>query len=81
MVKNHTEYLNFSDNSFGILDFSYLIKANTVLTKPLEDSPYLKNFFIDFGTLCWKNGLELSVESLYLKLKTQDNLHFAKDAA
>ncbi len=73
--------LYFSDNSFGILDFSYLLKASTVLTKPLEDTTYFQQFFIDFGALCWKNGLELSAESLYLKLKQQGNLHLAQDVA
>ncbi|MGE4420264.1 MAG: DUF2442 domain-containing protein [Sulfurimonas sp.] len=81
LYEDYKVKLYFSDNSFGILDFSYLLKANTVLTKPLEDSTYFKKFFIDFGALCWKNGLELSAESLYLKLKNQGNLHFAKDVA
>ena len=81
----HTEAykikLYFSDNSFGIYDFAYLLKANTVLTKPLEDKTYFNQFFIDFGALCWKNGLELSAESLHLKLKQEGNLHFLQDVA
>jgi hypothetical protein len=73
--------LYFSDNSYGIIDFSYLLKADTVLTNPLKDELYFKQFFIDFGALCWKNGLELSAESLHLKLKQQGNLSSSEDVA
>ncbi len=73
--------LYFSDNSFGICDFSYLLEKNTILTKPLKDRTYFKQFFIDFGALCWKNGLELSAESLHLKLKQEGSLHLVKNAA
>lgn len=67
-VDKYNLELHFSDNSFGVIDFSYLISKNTSLTNPLKDIEYFKNNFIDFGALCWKNGLELSAESLYEKL-------------
>lgn len=67
-VDKYNLELHFSDNSFGVVDFSYLISKNTSLTNPLKDIEYFKNNFIDFGALCWKNGLELSAESLYEKL-------------
>ncbi len=81
LLEGYKVKLYFSDNSFGVFDFSYLLKANTVLTKPLEDKVYFEQFFIDFGALCWKNGLEISAESLHLKLKEQGNLHFSEDVA
>ena len=67
-VDKYNLELHFSDNSFGVIDLSYLISKNTSLTNPLKDIEYFKNNFIDFGALCWKNGLELSAESLYEKL-------------
>ena len=60
--------LHFSDDSYGVIDFSYLLNKNTVLTNKLKDIQYFKNNFIDFGALCWKNGLELSAQSLHKKL-------------
>jgi hypothetical protein len=66
---NYTIKLRFSDRSYGTMDFSYLLEKNTVLTEPLKDSDYFKGFFLDFGALCWKNGLEFSAESLRIKLK------------
>ena len=73
--------LYFSDDTYGVMDFSYLLAANTVLTQPLEDESYFKQFFIDFGALCWKNGLELSAESLYLKLKKKGTLFVSENVA
>lgn len=73
--------LFFSDATYSILDFSYLIEAKTVLTNPLLESSYFQSCFIDFGALCWKNGLELSAESLYLKSKELKALHSVQDVA
>lgn len=73
--------LYFSDGSMGLIDFSYLLETKTVLTLPLEDQSYFQGCFIDFGALCWKNGLELSAESLYLKLKTKGALQSSQEVA
>lgn len=71
---NYNFKLNFSDNSYGIVDFSYLIEKNSSLTKQLRDIEYFKSAFIDFGALCWKNSLELSAESLHKKLQDSGKL-------
>ena len=73
--------LHFSDNSFGTLDFTYVLNKNTSLTNQLKDIKYFKNNFIDFGALCWKNGLEFSAESLQNKLINLNLLVKSKDVA
>jgi len=73
--------LYFSDETYGTMDFSYLLDAKTVLTIPLEEFDYFQSCFIDFGALCWKNGLELSAESLYRKLKEKNELHCDREVA
>jgi len=70
-IAEHRLELHFSDSSYGVLDFSDLLNKKTVLTIPLEDNEYFKSCFIDFGALCWKNGLEFSADSLQYKLKDQ----------
>jgi len=83
-IKKMTGYkleLHFSDGSYGALDFQDILHAKTVLTIPLEDKEYFSAFFIDFGALCWKNGLEFSAESLQLKLKEHELLIIRKDVA
>ena len=62
---DHRIRLRFSDGSIAECDFSYLLKKGTVLTEPLKDPEYFKSFFLELGALGWKNGLELSPESLY----------------
>ena len=73
--------LHFSNNSYGVIDFKYLLDKNTSLTNQLKDIAYFKNNFIDFGALCWKNGLEFSAESLYEKLVDLDTLIKSEDVA
>jgi len=73
--------LSFSDETHGILDFSYIFNKKTALTIPLEDKKNFQNFFLDFGALCWKNGLEFSAESLYLKLKDKKLLRQSSNVA
>ncbi|AOO66767.1 DUF2442 domain-containing protein [Sulfurospirillum halorespirans] len=78
---NYTLKLYFSDNSSGILDFTYMVKTQSSLTKPLESLDYFQACFIDFGALCWKNGLELSAESLYRKCKENGTFHINQASA
>ena len=80
-VKSYEIKLKFSDNTFGILDFSYLQDIQTILTNPLKEKEYFKSFFIDFGALCWKNGLEFSAESLQRKLISNNSLKQRENAA
>ena len=60
--------LEFSDGSVGAYDVSPLLERDTELTRPLSDLEYLRRFFIDFGALCWPNGLELSPGAIHRRL-------------
>lgn len=73
--------LFFSDGCSGDFDVQPLIDRSTVMVKPLEDDVFFQDFFIELGALCWKNGFELSPESLYQKLSAQDLLKFKQVAA
>ncbi len=74
-LNDYVVKLEFSDNSFSNFDFSYLLEKNTELTNPLKDLDYFKSFFLELGAICWKNGLELSPESLYQKAKITNKLY------
>ncbi len=80
-IDDYNLELHFSNDSYGVIDFSYLLEKNTSLTNKLKDIEYFKNNFIDFGALCWKNGLELSAESLYKKLLDLNRLVKSSDVA
>ena len=80
-IAGYTIRLEFSDHYFSEVDFSYLLSKNTALTDPLKDKTYFKDFFLEMGALCWKNGLELSPSSLYYKAKESGRLHKGEVAA
>jgi len=80
-LEEHNIKLYFSDGMVGVIDFSYLLEAKTSLTIALEDLDFFKSCFIDFGALCWKNGLEFSAESLYRKLQDKNGLYSSQDVA
>jgi hypothetical protein len=83
-AKHISEYKiepNFSDETHGVLDFSYIFDKKTALTIPLENSKNFQNFFLDFGALCFKNGLEFCAESLQIKLKNANLLHSSANVA
>jgi hypothetical protein len=73
--------LYFSDNSYGDYDFQPLIDRQTELVTPLNDEQYFKQFFLELGALCWRNGLELSPGNIHRKLEEQQKLHYESKVA
>ncbi|WP_404356352.1 hypothetical protein [Methylotuvimicrobium sp. KM1] len=71
----------FSDQSFGDYDLQGLLDKRTELLIPLQDDNYFKQFYLELGALCWKNGLELSPANIHIKLKQQGKLQFDLKAA
>ncbi len=57
--------LIFSDGKEGTFDGRALLLRSGTLLEPLRDENYFQRFFLDIGTLCWPNGLELSPSRLY----------------
>jgi hypothetical protein len=71
----HAEYVRdfvlrvvFSDQSSGDYDLAPVLARDTALTRPLRQSDYFKRFFLELGALSWPNGLELSPETIRLRL-------------
>ena len=79
-LDNYRIELHFSDYTYGVLDFSWLLDINTQLTRPLHQQEYFKTFFLDYGALCWKNSLEFSAESLQQRL-IQNKALFKEESA
>jgi hypothetical protein len=68
--------LYFSDDSFGDYDLQPLVGRQAELVLPLNDDAYFKQFFLELGALCWRNGLELCPDSIHQKLVDQNQLHY-----
>ena len=80
-IKEYIVRLEFSNDSYADYDFSYLLSKKSVLTEPLRDKEYFKSFFLELGAICWKNGLELSPESIYEKTRVSGELCLDEDVA
>jgi hypothetical protein len=71
----------FSDHSWGDYDLQPLIDRQTELTLPLNDEAFFQQFFLELGALCWRNGLELSPDSIHKKLEECQQLHYETKVA
>jgi hypothetical protein len=80
-VQQRVLRLSFSDNSYGDYDLQPLINRQTELVMPLNDESYFKQFFLELGALCWRNGLELSSGNIHRKLAEQQQLHYESKVA
>ncbi len=80
-IDGHRIKLYFSDHTMADVDFSYLLSKDTSLTNALKDKCYFKDFFLELGALCWKNGLSFSPTSLYKKAKESGKLRESEEAA
>jgi len=80
-IENYVIALEFSDEKYTHYDFSSLTQKEGSLVEPLKDESYFKEFFLELGAICWKNGLELSPHSLYQKSKDAGSLFEANSAA
>ena len=63
-------YLQFEDGLEGEIDISSIVPFNGVF-EALKDKNYFNKVRVnsDIGTICWKNGADLSPECLYKKIK------------
>jgi hypothetical protein len=80
-IQDRVLRLHFSDNSYGDYDLQPLIDRQTELVMPLIDESYFKQFFLELGALCWRNGLELSPGNIHKKLAEQQQLQGKTKAA
>ena len=67
--------VHFSDRSWGEYDLLPLIERQSELTNVLQDDAFFKQFYLEMGALCWRNGLELSPGNIHRKLQEQQLLH------
>ena len=74
-LHDKTIQVHFSDHSWGDYDLLPLLERQSELTKVLQDDAFFKQFYLEMGALCWRNGLELSPGNIHRKLQEQQLLH------
>jgi hypothetical protein len=77
----HRLRLSFSDGNDGVFDATGMLQQDGSLLAPLRDPSYFKGCFLEFGALCWKNGLELSPAALHRQLQSSGQLSPSRIAA
>ncbi len=73
--------LRFSDDTAGDYDMKPTLEGSGSLLGPLRDEGYFNGFFLDYGALCWKNGLELAPAMIHQRLEEAGGLYRAEKAA
>lgn len=68
-LHDHLIAVAFSDGSGGEYDLAPLIARKTTLTQPLANPDFFKDFFLELGARCWRNGFELSPAAVYRELE------------
>lgn len=80
LIADYVIRLEFSDGTAGNCDLSDLVGRDAEMVRSLTDPAFFADFFLEFGALCWSNGLELSASSLYRKLSDHGELQRANAA-
>lgn len=56
-------HLTFNDLSERTIDFRPWLEGPVF--EPLKDPKYFREFFVDGGTVAWRNGADIAPETLY----------------
>jgi len=66
--KDYKLLLTFIDNELRVFDMKPYIDRSSFF-KQLEDEQYFKTVRVSLGSIQWKNGQDLSPDTLYIKSK------------
>src|SRR5262249_32860693 len=62
-------WIEFSDDSAGERDFSFLTAEVGPMIEPLKDPAYFGRVFVENGVLTWPNGFDLDPIALHDEMK------------
>jgi hypothetical protein len=65
VLSDYKLLLKFDSKEQRIFDVTPYLEYEVF--NPLKDNNEFNNIYIDFGTVCWKCGADLSRDTLYLK--------------
>ena len=59
--------LSFNDGVSGVVDFAEWLEGPVF--EPLKDRGYFSSFFLEGGTVAWRNGADIAPETLHARAK------------
>ena len=77
---DHRLRIEFSDDTIGERDFSFIRSESGEMLEPLKDPAYFRRVFVEDGVLTWPNGYDWDPIALHDEMKQAGLLHRA-DAA
>jgi hypothetical protein len=73
--------IEFSDDTIGERDFSFIKNENGPMLEPLKELAYFKRVFVEGGVLTWPNGYDWDPIALHDEMKDAGELRPVGDAA
>jgi hypothetical protein len=73
--------LEFSDDTIGERDFSFIMGEAGPMLEPLKDPAYFRRVFVEDGVLTWPNGYDWDPIALHDEMKDAGELRPVGDAA
>jgi hypothetical protein len=73
--------IEFSDDTVGERDFSFLAHRSGTMVEPLKDAAYFRRVFVEDGVLTWPNGYDWDPIALHDEMKEAGELRPVGDAA
>ena len=65
----HKLEIEFSDETSGVRDFSFIADKTGPMAEPLKDPAYFSRVFIEDGALTWPNGYDWDPIALHNEMK------------
>jgi hypothetical protein len=73
--------VEFSDDTIGEWDFSFIKSENGPMLEPLKEAAYFQRVFVEDGVLTWPNGYDWDPIALHDEMKEAGELRPVGDAA
>jgi hypothetical protein len=73
--------VEFSDDTFGERDFSFIKRDNGPMLEPLKDPAYFRRVFVEDGVPTWPNGYDWDPIALHDDMKAEGLLRPVDSAA
>jgi hypothetical protein len=73
--------IEFSDDTIGERDFSFINREAGPMLTPLKDPAYFRRVFVEDGVLTWPNGYDWDPIALHDEMKEAGELRPVGDAA
>ena len=64
----HLLWVQFSDGSEGVRDFTDVVAEGGPMVEPLRDPQFFAKAFISFGVPSWPNGFDVDAINLHMEM-------------